>query len=627
MPSADASTESNLSASPPWLRWAAPVLLAMVALFVYASSFSASFVLDDHHTILNSTRIRHILPLGDLLSGRRPVVDATLAINYALGELNVGGYHAVNLLIHLLAGLTLYGIVARTLVREPFRNRFGRAASYLALVAALLWLVHPLQTQAVTYVIQRCESLMGLFYLLTLYCLIRGVDSQRAWLWYGAGVIACALGTGCKAVMLTAPVAVLLYDYLFVSRSLGQTLRQRWGFYLALLGTWSMAWVTEVSQTVLSTEKLGANVGFSYHGISPVDYLVTQAGVIAHYLRLSLWPGPLCLDHRWPVAETFGAIVPPGLLVVALAVASVWACVRKPGLGFLGLWFFLILSPTSSFVPIRDPAFEHRMYLPLAAVIVGAVCGAYALGVALSARLAVTDRVRRVMTGCLAVCAVLSLGAATYQRNFAYGSGLAIWRDVVSKRPEHHRGHFNLGRMFLDAGRLDEAARSLQRAIQIDPDSEPALYNLGKTRALQDRPEEAMKWYLDAVRVDPNRAATHSDIGNLLARQDRIAEAAGRYEEAIRRDPSYVRAYVNLGVVLLDQRLAAEAVDVLRAGVRVDPDLPRIRFLLGRALLANAAFDDAAAEFRETLRLDPKHAGARQKLDEALERIGRSNSP
>lgn len=616
------------------LRWGGAILLLLAGLAVYSSSFSGSFVLDDHRTILNSVRIRQLLPLSDwqsqlagLLSGRRPVVDATLAINYAVGELNVVGYHVVNLLIHLLAGLTLYGIVGRTLSREPLRTRFHVASPYIAITVALLWIVHPLQTQSVTYLIQRSESLMGLFYLLTLYCLIRGAASTRAWAWYVAGTITCALGFGCKAVMLTAPVAVLLYDRAFVSRSLTETFRLRWRFYLALAATWSALWCTSVAQSVLATDKTRATVGFSFHGISPLDYLLTQAGVIAHYLRLSLWPQPLCLDYGWPVAQTLGAIVPAGLLVVFLLGATVWACLRRPALGYAGAWFFLILSPTSSFVPIRDPAFEHRMYLPLAAVIVVAVCGAFALGAAVAARLAVNDRVRRAAAGCVVACAALSLGAVTYQRNEVYRSELAAWQDVVAKRPQNHRGQYNLGKILLDADRLDEAARALELAIRIDPDGEKALYNLGKTRARQGKPDEAMRWYNDALRVNPNMGQAHSDIGNILARRGLFAESIERYEEAIRVEPTYVRAYANLGNVLLGRQLPAEAVDVLRTAVGIDPGEARIRYLLGSALLAMGAVPEAIAEFRVTLELDPSHARAPAALDEARRRLDGSSPP
>jgi protein O-mannosyl-transferase len=173
------------------------------------------------------------------LWGGRPVVNLSLALNYALGGSNVWGYHALNLAIHIiLAGLTLFGVVRRTLLRPALRERFSPSAARLALVVAVLWTAHPLQTEAVTYVSQRCESLMGLFYLLTLYCFVRGADSQRCGWWFTLSVVACLLGMATKEVMVTAPLLVLLYDRTFVTGSFRKAWTRHRRLYLSLAGTW-----------------------------------------------------------------------------------------------------------------------------------------------------------------------------------------------------------------------------------------------------------------------------------------------------------------------------------------------------------------------------------------------------
>jgi len=168
----------------------------------------------------------------------RQLINLSLAVNYAVGGTRVWGYHALNLAVHILAGLTLFGIVRRTLLQPRLRGRFGAAANGLALTTAVLWTVHPLQTESVTYIIQRCESMMGLFYLLTLYCFIRGAASQRPRLWYGLCVTACALGMACKEVMVSAPLMVLLYDRTFVSGSFRVAWRRHGRLLGALAGTW-----------------------------------------------------------------------------------------------------------------------------------------------------------------------------------------------------------------------------------------------------------------------------------------------------------------------------------------------------------------------------------------------------
>ncbi|MGB2985536.1 MAG: glycosyltransferase family 39 protein, partial [Phycisphaerae bacterium] len=219
-----------------------PLLVILAGLAAYANSFSSAFVLDDVKHIDDNPRILKVFPLSKTLGGRRPVVDLSLAVNYRFGQQedrgpDPWGFHAFNLTVHLLAGLALFGVVRRTLLREPFRNSVARAAPWIALIVALIWVVHPLQTQSVTYIIQRGESLMGFFYLLTLYCVIRGADSPRGTWWYVAAVVCCTFGMGSKGVMVTAPLMVLLYDCIFISRSLVETLRRRWGLYVGLAAT------------------------------------------------------------------------------------------------------------------------------------------------------------------------------------------------------------------------------------------------------------------------------------------------------------------------------------------------------------------------------------------------------
>ncbi|MGB2987435.1 MAG: glycosyltransferase family 39 protein, partial [Phycisphaerae bacterium] len=217
-----------------------PILLVLSGLIVYLNSFAGVFIFDDTVHILESERIRHLWPPWDLLARRRPTLELSLAVNYAIGGLGVWGYHAFNLAVHVLAGLTLFGIARRTLMHERCRDRLGQASHWLALTIALIWLVHPLQTQSVTYIIQRSESLMGLFYLLTLYCVIRGAESPLRYRWYLAAVIACALGMGSKAVMVTAPLVVLLYDRVFLSPSFSEAFRKRWGLYSGLAANWGI---------------------------------------------------------------------------------------------------------------------------------------------------------------------------------------------------------------------------------------------------------------------------------------------------------------------------------------------------------------------------------------------------
>ncbi len=276
--------------------------MVAAGLLAYSNSFTGSFIYDDAPSILGNPTIRHLWPIwqplspphkGGITVEGRPLVNLSLAVNYALGGLDVWGYHALNLAIHLLAGLTLLGIVRRTLLQPKLRERFGAAANELALAVAVLWVVHPLQTESVTYIVQRAESLMGLFYLLTLYCFIRGAESPRPRAWYSLCVTACALGMASKEVMVSVPLMVLLYDRTFVSGSLREVWRQRWPLYLALASTWIL-----LGYLMFFTGSFGnAVINAKENGIAWWKYLLTEPGVILYYLRLAAWPYPLCFDY------------------------------------------------------------------------------------------------------------------------------------------------------------------------------------------------------------------------------------------------------------------------------------------------------------------------------------------
>src|SRR5258708_21598053 len=204
-------------------------LLILAGICAYCNCLTKAFVLDDLAWINGSEEIASPSDYMRSPLGRsRPVIALSLLLNHQTGGLNPVGYHALNALAHVLAGLVLFGIMRLTLMLERWPEHYRAASSELAFAVALLWMVHPLQTQSVTYVIQRCESFMGLFFLLTLYCSIRGWGSQRPALWHLAAMLSCALGAGSKEVIAGAPFLVVLYDWVFRESSVGKLLRRRW---------------------------------------------------------------------------------------------------------------------------------------------------------------------------------------------------------------------------------------------------------------------------------------------------------------------------------------------------------------------------------------------------------------
>jgi Flp pilus assembly protein TadD len=554
-------------------------VLVLAAVCAYSNSLDGPFIYDDLGAIRDNTHIRQLWPLSEALSAPakttvtgRPVVAWSLAVNYALGALEVRGYHVFNLGVHILTALLLYGVVRRSLGFPAARGVAGwlgeKGSVWLAAAVALLWELHPLTTETVNYTVQRTELLVSLFLLLTLYCLIRSKSAFRRWPWYSAAVGACALGMGSKEVMAGAPLIALLYDRIFLASSWREVWHARWRLHTGLAATWL------ILLAIVAMGGRAETVGFSFHDVGPMEYATTQFGVILYYLRLSVWPYPLCLDYAdWPVAEGVLQVLPAAAGIVALLGGTVWALVRKPAVGFIGACFFVILAPSSSVVPIvTEFAAERRMYLPFAAIVMFAV----AAGAWLIQRL--PDRIPRTTVAWLLVAGLAGiLGTVTHARNADYRSELVVWNDVVSKRPDNARARNNLGSALVREGQLDEALPHFKRAIALAPGYPDPLNNLGALLYRKDQPSEAIEWCRKALQVAPDMTDAHYNLALALHRTERLNEAEREYRAVLRLAPEHVAAHNNLGLLLASRGRYQEAAGQLREALRLSPDHPAIR--------------------------------------------------
>lgn len=511
---------------PIWLPVAA---ILAAALWVYAPSFDGAFVFDDGLSIVTNPHVRSLWPLSSAMTAPaeaptsgRPITALTFAINGALASdpRSTWGFHAGNFLIHVGAALLLFGVIRCTLVSPRLAPTLGAVATPVAGVIASLWVVHPLTTEAVTYLTQRLESLMSVFYLATLYCAIRAREDSHRRVWTAAAIVSCALGMGSKEAMVSAPIAVALWDWLFD--------RPRWRLYASLAATWLVLAVT------LSIETRPHSVGFTL-GFTPWSYLVTQAGVIAHYLRLVFWPSPLVLDYGWPNTP-LTSVLPQAVLLTALFGTTVFAIVRRSAAAFPGAIFFLVLAPSSSVLPVAtEVAAEHRMYLPLALVIAVVVIGVTLLAQGRLPR----ARWRSAGAAALALTTiiVIALGVTTRARNAEYGSEETIWRANVAARPENPRGHLSLGIALYDQNRLAEAADELRTAIRLDDSLAEAHLNLGSVLCRQQQFDACVAEFQRTLALDPQTFEAERNLGEAYGQMGRIADALPHFERALSASP------------------------------------------------------------------------------------------
>lgn len=607
----------------PMLRVGVVLGMAIVAIVVlsYSNSFSGVFVFDDLPAIQSNLSIRDLSRVRDVLlpsnsSGTtvngRPLVNLSFALNYANGGLAVAGYHVVNLAIHGLAALVLFG-VARRLFSVAWPRRAlndGALASegptIAAAVLAALWCSHPMQTQSVIYVVQRAESLVGLWILLTFYCFCKAQDSRHSNLWLAASVVNCLFGVFTKEVVAAVPLLVLICDRSFYGMTYGAALRTRRSYYLALFATW-----IPLLASIIYGRGRGGTVGFNLDGVTWWNYLLTQSEAIVRYLWTVIWPSSLVFDYGTGIVSSLLTVWWQSGLIVFLLTWTVVAMWRWPKLGFLGAWFFLILAPSSSFVPIvTETAAEHRMYLPIVAVM--------ALGVVCIFNL---FSVRRLWLGGLAFV-VVALGVMTFRRNYDYHNAERLWASSVRNFPQSARAHNNLAEIFGRRRDFDRAVWHLREAIRIQPRYLDALCNLAGIFSQIGRSDEALILMEGLVKGNPRETAVQSTYGGVLYRLGRREEAAQFFRRALELTPLDLDSNNNLGVYLYEENRPEEALRHFQVVLSIQPNDSSALFNTANALVKLGQLNAAEEKLRQTIAVDPARYEAYNNLGALLAQRG-----
>jgi hypothetical protein len=344
-------------------------LIALMVLIAYSNTFTASFHFDDGPAISDNAAIKQVSldNIRTIVLGARPVVYLSIMLNYQLSGLHVVGWHIFNIGIHIATSFLVYLFILRTLTMPALRARYAEKAKWMALFGALLFGVHPIQTETVTYIISRSELLAAFFYLGAILLFISGAQTGK-WRYYAASFLSSVLAMGSKEWAVTLPAVIFLYDYLILSEGNIRTVLSRWGAYLLLLLPLAVVLRT---LDLFSGEKGSAGFGIgtsSNRPLTPWTYLLTSFNVIWTYVRLLFLPINQNIDYDYPIAKTlleFRTLLSfVGHLVVA---GGAFWLYRKKGwllVPFGVAWFYLTLSPVQSFVPILDVIFEHRLYLP-----------------------------------------------------------------------------------------------------------------------------------------------------------------------------------------------------------------------------------------------------------------------
>lgn len=553
------------------------LLILIVGIIAYSNTFNVPFQWDEMIFIKNNPIIKDVgyfiepskakdhLFYVHLI--RRYVTYLTFAMNYNLHGYEVKGYHVVNLAIHLMNALFVYFLISLSF-KTPFlrESQLKDDSGFIALFGALLFVAHPLQTMAVTYIYQRLASLTAFFYLLSLLSYIKSRLSQNnpgRRMFYGLSLLSAIIAMKTKENAFTLPFVIVLFEFCFFSGHVKQRLLRLIPLLLTLF---------IIPFSLIGSPLAGDNMGqFSHIPPSRETYLFTQFKVLVAYIKLLFFPVGQTVIDDFPVSRSFFEIkvVLSFLLLLGIFCFGIYLFIRSriknTGLRLVAFgifWFFITHAVESSIIPLLIFQ-EYRMYLPSVGVFL-----AFSAGIFLMFK---TLRNSKAVALFVIITITFTLSVATYARNGVWRDRISLWENVVKKFPSSIHANYNLGLAYEEKGLNDEAVKYYETIIRLDPNFAGAYNNLGVIDGKQGRLEEAFKKIRTAVNLYPDFAEAHTNLGVIYDKLGHFEEAVREFQAAISIDPSYVTAHINIGVIYAKQGRIEEAVKEFQTAINLDP--------------------------------------------------------
>ena len=489
------------------------LLFAAVALVIYYPSLHGDFIFDD--VVIQENPLIHINKLSQLTDlmfskeiGRR-IGFISFALNYYFGGLNTFGYLLVNVIIHILNGIVLFLLSYTILTLSPDKEKGRENTFKIAFLGSFIWLVHPLQTQAVSYIVQRLTSLSALFFLLSLLFYIKGrvIHSSKRVVLFLLSLLFGLLALGTKQNAATLPFFIVLSEFFLFQPQSFKMDKKKLGFILLLVGLFVLiSWIylgsDFISRLALQYEK---------RGWTPLERMMTQWRVVIFYISLLIYPHPsrLNLDHDFSVSHALFS--PPTtilslLFIIGFLCLAIFSMRRNRLLAFAIFWFFGNLVIESSIIPL-ELVFEHRLYLPSMGLIL--------LFSGFCFRVSRREWERWVTVLIILLISLFSYW--TYERASVWRGQISLWKNVVQKSPYKARPHSNLGAAYKNKGMLDEAISEFKQALTINPYYVWAHYNLGRTYADKGMLKKAISEYKKTLTIEPNYAKASNNLAWIYA--------------------------------------------------------------------------------------------------------------
>ncbi len=596
-------------------------LIILLSLIIYLPTIKAPFVLDDEVNIIRNMRLHDLANFWPPV-GSRYLAYLSFALNYSAGGLKTTGYHLVNIILHILSAMTLYGIVRSIFLTPAMRGMDNKKkglagnGNYVALIAALIFTVHPLNTQAVIYTTQRLTVMASLLYMLSIYLYLKWRTGESKGIcltpiFYAFSILAAIGAAKTKEISFTLPFIILFSEYVFFTQPGKWITRRRlyslipYAIVLIIiplslfgpeLGLWGRASVMDDGftrvQQILDIKEL-----------SPYTYLLTQFTVVPEYIRLFFIPLWQNLDYDYPLyTSLFNLRVIAGFAFLAFifALSMLTVCLarrRRYPLLLLAaagiLWFFITLSIESTVIPIRDVIFEHRMYLP-----------GVGLGVAVSALIVhLAGRGKERPAGKALLVTVLivisALSALAFGRGLIWRDDIRLYEDIVRKSPNKARPHNNLGTLYAERGMTDKAVAEFREVLVLDPMYAGPHKNLARVLLTKGDLAGAAAELKAALRANPGDYDAHAMLGTIYKKQSLFALGEKEYKIVLSLQPLNIKARVNLADIYTSQGRFREVVSQYKKILLIRPDMIEVYYNLAGALEKTGLREEALFYYRE----------------------------
>ncbi|MDP4092765.1 MAG: hypothetical protein Q8920_05320 [Bacillota bacterium] len=540
-------------------------VLAAAGLIVYANSFFASFHLDDNGSIVSNYAIRNPLDLAAIWKfySNRFIIYLSFSINYVIHRDWETGYHIVNVAIHIFNGFIFYLILNSLLSLKYFTGK--KVATYkriISAIAAIIFITHPLQVNAVTYIVQRTASLAATFYMLAIYYFIkfRVYDKIRHFIFV---LIFTVIAMFTKENTITIPFMLLLIELLFFLNDGKTTWKKRLLFLFVLFLTVPIIPGTDLLLHGYSQSDPSVSFKAST-SMNRMQYFYTELNVIILYIKLLFIPDKQNFDYSndFPFSHTiwenYSYI---SFIIIAIIIIFGMLNFKKNKLVALGiLWFFMGLAVESSFISIKDVYFEHRLYYPIAGfviAIIGIIFGEYKLG----GRKTLFEKPLLFFL-VFSVAFVVFNSALTLRRNYIYSDEVRLWADVVEKAPRNDRAHSCLGGSYLDKYNTNDKStfkylalseKELKKAIELNDYNDTAHCNLGKVYLLEGKYDDCIKESIKTNNQSPSVYA-YNNMGQAYEKKGDFSNALSAFLSGYRKDNKFTFILEDLGNVYFEMK-------------------------------------------------------------------------